>query len=816
MYRKTVSGIVLMLLLTSMLSPAFNIQPVKSEPTTWTATPYIAIDVTRLHSYTPSFSLAIDALGAEGYTVHVWWSGEITADRLAGYSVLIITLPQAVYSPSEVAAILDFVESGHGLLFLGEYGKTWFNLSDGVYPAGADPVLDPFGISINNDCLYDPTDYGPGIGHPLIDTFPVAHPVTEGIGIYMPAGTATLVVESPGKVIVTGDDDTYAVDPVEIDPEGDSPSIVDGMGGSYEPVMAASFYGVGRAVVAGDHNWITDQYGDYHDNLPLLVNIVEWLFQPEAHACKILPVPYYSQGDTDWCVPTSMSMIFKYYNVSIHSWDIAKDWGWNRDIELWEFWDNWDMMRWNVESYFEEHGFGEEDVEEISIDFETVCLSIENNVPVLLSLAFPIRHAVVVIGCNRSDGTVYVNDPSGALIEEISGPSSSSLIAVELNWACIPIPLLSWAIAVDGIRHPPEGTIDVYGGGTIFNKAARFFSPRGQVYSWYDSDHGLIWENTPNRALALHADDKFHVAVDIFNHMNDDRNYILQIDFKFCVPGVGCVYVDEPIQLPVSVPSHDHTYKSWLSPPLRDFFGDYGIYDVTLRLFDEDRECVYDEIEFPGIVYDPLFQVSLGSPADLYVTDPNGLHVGVDRSMGEVVNEIPGAVYAGPGSQPEIVLIPDPLDGAYEVQLIGTGTGDYSLTTELVTLEQTATQTYTGKIVEDAIYVYTVTTNEEAMTASPDPVAETEHFQEFITNLPDDAFVTDDPNEFAEFKKEIFDKINETREELEEDRYMESIAKLNDMKEEVIAEAKLQATTKSELCTIIEHIISGIETLEQE
>lgn len=34
--RKTVSGIVLMLLLTSMLSSAFIIQPVKAEPTTWT------------------------------------------------------------------------------------------------------------------------------------------------------------------------------------------------------------------------------------------------------------------------------------------------------------------------------------------------------------------------------------------------------------------------------------------------------------------------------------------------------------------------------------------------------------------------------------------------------------------------------------------------------------------------------------------------------------------------------------------------------------------------------------------------------------
>jgi hypothetical protein len=49
-------------------------------------------------------------------------------------------------------------------------------------------------------------------------------------------------------------------------------------------------------------------------------------FKPLSTTTKILPVPYYDQGNTEWCVPTSMAMIFNYYygtEKNIHSWDIA-------------------------------------------------------------------------------------------------------------------------------------------------------------------------------------------------------------------------------------------------------------------------------------------------------------------------------------------------------------------------------------------------------------------------------------------------------------------------------------------------------------
>jgi len=109
------------------------------------------------------------------------------------------------------------------------------------------------------------------------------------------------------------------------------------------------------------------------------------------------------------------------------------------------------------------------------------------------------------------------------------------------------------------------------------------------------------------------------------------------------------------------------------------------------------------------------------SPVDLTVTDPNG------RTISKQLNEIPGATYIEfdlneDGDLDDMVIIPDPLDGNYVILLIGTATGTYSMTTELVTQQQTITQTYSGDLVEGGILEYIATVSETDMaTTSPVP-----------------------------------------------------------------------------------------------
>lgn len=102
----------------------------------------------------------------------------------------------------------------------------------------------------------------------------------------------------------------------------------------------------------------------------------------------------------------------------------------------------------------------------------------------------------------------------------------------------------------------------------------------------------------------------------------------------------------------------------------------------------------------------PAIQIRADSPVNILVTAPNGLEVGYDSRSQGVINEIPGASYTGPGTEPQIITIPNPLQGDYAISVIGTGTGNYELTVESSangTLVDTVTYngtTFEGKIEE--------------------------------------------------------------------------------------------------------------------
>jgi len=206
---------------------------------------------------------------------------------------------------------------------------------------------------------------------------------------------------------------------------------------------------------------------------------------------------------------------------------------------------------------------------------------------------------------------------------------------------------------------------------------------------------------------------------------------------------------------------------------------------------------------------DSILSVSVACPVDIHLYDSIGRHVGRNYETGELDLEIPRAIYEVQADFQNI-LVYDPALGEYTVELVGAGDGSYVIFAMFSYGEAFGFQSQTGEIVEDAVHVYNVDITEEVMAVESDPIAELEHLKGFIENLPDDAFVTDDPDEFAEFQKELLDKINETLEELHEEKYIEAIEKLDDTKEGVIEEDKLEPTTQSDLCVIIDHIISSI------
>ena len=97
--------------------------------------------------------------------------------------------------------------------------------------------------------------------------------------------------------------------------------------------------------------------------------------------------------------------------------------------------------------------------------------------------------------------------------------------------------------------------------------------------------------------------------------------------------------------------------------------------------------------------------VLVNSSADLYVTDPQGRHTGVDPVTGQIVDEIPEVLYySGLDEEVEYVTIQD-LGGTWDLQVIGTETGAYTLATEVVdqenpTIDHVTATTGPGQITE--------------------------------------------------------------------------------------------------------------------
>ncbi len=77
-----------------------------------------------------------------------------------------------------------------------------------------------------------------------------------------------------------------------------------------------------------------------------------------------------------------------------------------------------------------------------------------------------------------------------------------------------------------------------------------------------------------------------------------------------------------------------------------------------------------------------ILLIKILSPVDVLVTAPDGKQIG--HGVSGEVNEIPDAFYSGFETDNEYITIPNPLDGEYKIETTGTGSGEYTVATALV------------------------------------------------------------------------------------------------------------------------------------
>jgi hypothetical protein len=102
---------------------------------------------------------------------------------------------------------------------------------------------------------------------------------------------------------------------------------------------------------------------------------------------------------------------------------------------------------------------------------------------------------------------------------------------------------------------------------------------------------------------------------------------------------------------------------------------------VVIRLRDDYPDATYQWDAIPQAAASLVFKAH--SPVNTLVTAPNGLRVGYDPVSG-IINEIPGAEYSGPGSDPQEIAIPNPVIGVYQIDAFGIGTGTFTITMQSI------------------------------------------------------------------------------------------------------------------------------------
>jgi hypothetical protein len=222
--------------------------------------------------------------------------GNLTADNLEGYDMLVVLMPNLNFSAQEVNDVRDWVADGGGLLLVGDE------------PPGFTHMMQNLNYLLSwSDIKYNTTVYGPFDTVCSITDF---HPITEGI--------TNIVVSGFSYPYVTGD--AYAI------------MEHTGIG----IAVAGEEYGNGRVIACPDGNFFTEELGIFElGNYQFHMNIANWLTSATA---KVLLY-------NDEFIDPNMAAVapaLALESLGIKFFLTNNDYYFN--LSLYEYWDKWDLV----------------------------------------------------------------------------------------------------------------------------------------------------------------------------------------------------------------------------------------------------------------------------------------------------------------------------------------------------------------------------------------------------------------------------------------------------------------------------------------
>jgi hypothetical protein len=262
--------------------------------------PYYGIDVGDPVGFNAAgrYSLWRDYMVNHSFTVDKLYysaAGNLTAENLAPYDMLVIAAPDWNFTAAEVTAVTNWVEAGGGLFVMGEFHSSYLTPAN----HNLNYLLTSFALSLNTTDDYSGT---------IVTTDSFMHPINEDVA----------EVQFRTGSFVNHSGSAY---PIWID------------GGN--TLLAGQEYSIGKVLVSGDINCLGNDI-ENSDNLQLSLGIPNWLTSGGARVLMYADTwgglandnPYkgpVAAALRDLGVRFQLTYVLDYFNLSLHAyeWDLV-------------------------------------------------------------------------------------------------------------------------------------------------------------------------------------------------------------------------------------------------------------------------------------------------------------------------------------------------------------------------------------------------------------------------------------------------------------------------------------------------------------
>ncbi len=240
----------------------------------------------------------MDALGQRGARVELNSDSAKLESQLKYASAYLVFSPYYKYTPSEVQIIQNFIGRGgrmavftdptRGLVIYDNAGNPIDNIPD---TTEVNPLLEPFGITINSDYLYDLEENEGNFRNVYFESFGKSD-LTWGLKKVVLYGTHSLETDS-GLTLMSGNDKTFSSE-TDATPNNDS----------NQGWAGAALDKTGNVLAVGDFTFMTPPYNTVGDNGVFINNIADFLLGGTLKY-SLADFPYLFTGTSVDVLPTS-------------------------------------------------------------------------------------------------------------------------------------------------------------------------------------------------------------------------------------------------------------------------------------------------------------------------------------------------------------------------------------------------------------------------------------------------------------------------------------------------------------------------------